>query len=226
MKTLMLSTFIVMLMFECIYSQTAKFTSTDKWASHKDGDYYVTNDVWGDHAGPQTLYVNSHHDWWIQTNQPGGSGVKSYAHVGHAVNKKLSAIKSVSSTFGVTVPNSGTFNTAYDIWADNFKYEIMLWMNYHGGAGPIGGSVAKATVGGHSWDVHKGTNGKNEVFSFLRTSNTNSGTVDVLAVMHWIKSQGWFDDVTLGEVQFGWEIFDTAGKSLEFKVTNFSVTSS
>ncbi|WP_342669490.1 hypothetical protein [Streptomyces yerevanensis] len=31
-------------------------------------------------------------------------------------------------------------------------------------------------VGGHNWNVYKGTNGSNQVFSFLRTSDSNSGT--------------------------------------------------
>lgn len=221
MKTL-LSKFIVMLMFECIYSQ--KFTTKDKWGTYKDGKYSITNDIWGTNAGPQTLYVNSHKDWWIHANHPDGNNVKAYAHVAYDVNKKLSAIKHVSSSFGVIVPNSGKFNSAYDIWADNHKYEIMLWMNHHGGASPLGSIVTQATVGGHSWNVNRGTNGKNEVFSFVRTSNINLGSVDILAVMKWIKSKGWFGDVTLGDVQFGWEIFSTAGKSLEFKVTNFDVT--
>ena len=47
--------------------------------------------------------------------------------------------------------------------------------------GPRGTKQATATVGGHTWDVYRGSNGTNAVFSFVRTSNTNSGTVDVLA---------------------------------------------
>jgi len=102
----------------------------------------------------------------------------------------------------------------------------MLWMNQQGAVGPIGSTATTATVGGHSWDVHKGSNGSNDVFSFVRKSgNVSTGTVDVKAILDWIKTQGWFGDVELGEVQFGFEITSSAG-GLDFKVTNFGVTSS
>ena len=59
---------------------------------------------------------------------------------------------------------------------------------------------ASATVGGHSWNVYRGSNGSNAVFSFVRTSNTGSGSVDVKVVMNWIRARGWFGDVTVGAV--------------------------
>jgi hypothetical protein len=46
----------------------------------------------------------------------------------------------------------------------------------------------------------------------------------VLAILEWIKKEGWFGDVTLGEVQFGFEITSAAG-GLDFKVSKFSVES-
>jgi len=202
-----------------------EFNSTDKFAEFKDNGYIVRNDVWGSGAGTQTLHATTYKDWYVHADHPNTGGVKAYAHVAKAVNIKLSALKSASSSFKVTAPSGGAYTSAYDIWADNNKYEIMLWMNQKGAVGPIGASVAKATVGGHSWDVHKGSNGSNDVFSFVITSQTSSGTVDVKAILEWIKTQGWFGDVTLGEVQFGFEITSSAG-GLDFKVTDFSVSAS
>ena len=79
-------------------------------------------------------------------------------------------------------------------------------MSQHGAVGPLGATAASATVSGHTWDVHKGTNGANEIYSFILKSGVNSGTIDVKAILDQIKTKGWFGDVTLGEVQFG---FDT-----------------
>jgi len=219
---------IVLMLSGCIYAQTAKFTSSDKWAEYKDGNYLVRNDVWNAAAGTQTLYVNSHSDWWIHANHPGSTEVKAYAHVAYTVNKAISAIKKLSSSVGYTVPSEGVFNAAYDIWADSNKYEIMVWLGAYGGAGPLGASVEKATVGGHTWDVHKGTNGANDVFSFIISSNIKSGSVDILAILEWIKTKGWFGtkDVVVSEVQFGWEVFDTKGKEETFKINSYSVTES
>jgi hypothetical protein len=44
-------------------------------------------------------------------------------------------------------------------------------------------------------------------------------------VLDWIKSKGWFGDVTLGSVQFGFEITSTGGAS-NFTSNGFSVSAS
>ncbi|OAH13095.1 hypothetical protein STSP_37420 [Streptomyces jeddahensis] len=41
----------------------------------------------------------------------------------------------------------------------------MLWVNHNGAVGLLGSYQGNATVGGHNWNVYKGTNGSNEVFS-------------------------------------------------------------
>ena len=81
------------------------------------------------------------------------------------------------------------------------------------------------TVGGHTWDIYKGTNGYNVVISFMCTSQTTASEVDVKAILDWIEARGWFAqgrDVLLDEVQFGWEIADSPG-GLDFAVTDFAV---
>ncbi len=199
------------------------WSSSDQWATWTEGDYTLYNDIWGSGAGPQTIWANSHSNWGVHSDQPNTGGVKSYPNASRPVNKTLSALSSVSSTFAVTVPSSGAYETAYDIWADNNAYEIMLWMNKTGAVGPLGTLQTTATVGGHTWQIYKGSNGANQVFSFVRTSNTSSGTVDILAVLKWIQSSGWFGNATLGNVQFGYEITSSSG-GLDFTTTNYSVS--
>ena len=206
-------------------AEAATWSTSDKWGSWSDGGYTLRNDVWGSGAGPQTMWANSYGNFGVWADHPNTGGVKAYPHSAKNVNKRLSALGWVSSSFNVGVPSGGAYTAAYDIWADNNAYETMLWMNKWGAVGPIGSKQTTATVGGHTWDVYKGSNGSNQVFSFVRTSNTNSGTVDVLAVLNWIKSRGWFRDVTLGEVQFGYEITSSAG-GLNFTTNSYSVSSS
>jgi hypothetical protein len=113
----------------------------------------------------------------------------------------------------------------------------MLWMNWRGKMGPIARSwdatgkpaveLVGVTVGGHTWDVYKGNNGANTVFTFLRTSPAMAGEVDIKAVLDWIKSRGWFGkpagcDVLVDEVQFGWEISSSVG-GLDFAVNDFAI---
>ncbi len=206
-------------------AQAATWSSTDKWGTWSNGGYTITNDVWGSGAGPQSIWANSYGNWGVWSNQPNTGGVKSYPHSGRTIGRTLSSLGSVTSSFNVSVPGSGAYETAYDIWANNNAYEIMLWMNKTGAVGPIGSLQTTVSVGGHTWDVYKGSNGSNAVFSFLRHGNTNSGSVDVKAVLNWIKSKGWFGDVTLGDVQFGFEITSASG-GLNFTSNSFSVSSS
>lgn len=206
-------------------AEAATWSSSGKFATWSNGGYTVRNDVWGGGAGPQTIWANSYSNWGVNSNQPNTGGVKSYPHSAKNVGRQLSSLSRVSSSFNVNRPGSGAYESTYDIWANNNSYEIMLWMNKQGAVGPIGSKQTTVSVGGHTWDVYKGSNGSNAVFSFVRTSNTNAGTVDVLAVLNWIKARGWFGNVTLGEVQFGFEITSASG-GLNFTSNSYSVSAS
>jgi hypothetical protein len=108
----------------------------------------------------------------------------------------------------------------------------MIWTNQKGAVGPIAesydanGAVPSArnvSAGGHTWNVYRGSNGSNQVYSFIRTSQTNSATIDVLSVLNWLRTNGWYGDVTVGDIQFGFEISGTAGQS-NFVCNSFNLT--
>ncbi|PWK81380.1 glycosyl hydrolase family 12 [Lentzea atacamensis] len=201
----------------------AVWSSSDRWGTWNNGGYIVRNNIWGSGHGSQTISADSYSKWNVFANHPNTGGVKSYPHAGKALNKRLSAIGSLRSSFNVSVPGSGAYATTYDIWANNNAYEVMVWMNRTGPVGAIGSRQGTFTVGGHTWDVYRGSNGHNAVFSFLRTSNTSSGTVDLKAVMNWIRARGWWGDVTVGEVQFGYEITSSSGGKT-FRTNSYSVS--
>lgn len=181
-------------------AEAAVWSSSDKWGTWSDGGHTLRNDVWGSGAGPQTIWANSYGNFGVWADHPDTGEVKAYPHSAKNVNRSLSALSRVSSSFDVSVPGSGAYTAAYDIWANNNAYETMLWMNTQRAVGPIGSRQTTATVGGHTWDVNK-------------------------AVQNWIKASGWFGDVTLGEVQFGYEITSSAG-GLNFDTNSYSVSSS
>jgi glycosyl hydrolase family 12 len=200
--------------------------SSDQWGQFTTSDNYTLyNDIWGSGAGSQTIWANSSSNWGVTANHPNTGGVKAYPNIKKVINKRLSSLSSLKSSYNVSVPSSGAYNTSYDIWDTNYQYEIMLWPNWTGAVGPIGGQQTSVTVGGASWNVYRGSNGSNQVFSFLRTSRSTSGTVDVLAILNWLKSQGWWGDVTVGDVQFGYEITSSQG-GLNFTTNSYNVTSS
>lgn len=214
---------IVAMLFAASSASAAVWWSSAQWGSWTNGGYTLYNDIWGSGAGPQTIWANSYSNWGVWANHPNTGGIKSYPNASIGVNKTLSSLSSVKSSFNVTVPSSGAYETAYDIWANNNAYEIMLWMNKTGAVGPLGTSQGVLTLNGHTWTVYKGSNGANAVFSFVRNGNTSAGTVDILGIMKWIQGKGWFGNVTLGNVQFGYEITSSSG-GLNFVTNSYSVT--
>lgn len=211
----------------------AAWVASGQWDTWSNNGYIVYNNIWGSGAGSQTIWARTPTNWGVIANHPMTSGVKSYPHtVRGSLNRTVSSLGTLTSSFNVAVPGSGNYATTYDIWANNWAYEVMLWMNQNGAVGPIAetydanGAVPafrNLSLGGHTWNIYRGSNGANAVFSFLRTSNTNSGTVDVRAILNWLRTQGWWADVTVGEVQFGFEISGTNG-SAAFTDNSFAMT--
>ncbi|MBN1700055.1 MAG: hypothetical protein JW881_21270 [Spirochaetales bacterium] len=201
-----------------------------EWDDWENGGYTIYNNIWGDGAGTQCIWAESYSNWGVEADHPSTSGVKSYPNVSKNIEKSLSAIGSLSSSFNVTVPGSGAYATTYDVWAGGDQFEIMIWMNKTGAVGPIAGGwdddgtpIPEATnksVGGHTWNIYKGNIGFT-VISFVRTANTTSGTVNIKALLEWIRDQGWFGDVIVNRVQFGFEITSSPG-NLEFICNSYS----
>ncbi|HWT76861.1 MAG TPA: glycosyl hydrolase [Mobilitalea sp.] len=226
--------FVLVLSFS-LTALAATWSSSDQWATWTNGGYTLYNNIWGSGAGYQAIWANSYSNWGVWAQHPDTGGIKSYPNVTKSISKSLSSLTTLKSSFNVTRPNSGAYETTYDIWTNGSTYEIMLWMNSNGAVNPIsynwsssGKPIAVYTnvsVGGHTWNVYQGSNGSNTVYSFVRTSNTNSGTVDILAVLNWIKNKGWFSGTqTVNTVQFGFEITSSSAGS-DFICNSYSVTS-
>lgn len=207
-------------------ASAAVWNSCDQWAQTNLNGYTLYNNIWGSGAGAQCIWANSGTNWGVNANHPNTGGIKSYPNQTKAINKSITSLSSLSSSYNVSVPSSGAYNTSYDIWDTDHDYEIMLWVNKTGPVGPIGSSQGSVSLGGHSWNVFKGTNGANEVFSFIRTSNSGSGTVNILPILKWIKdTKKWMGNETIGDVQFGFEITSSSG-GLDFRTNSLTVSSS
>ncbi|WUC44843.1 hypothetical protein OG692_24465 [Streptomyces cellulosae] len=205
-------------------AHAAVWNSCDQWGNTTLDGYTLYNNIWGSGAGSQCVWANSGTSWGVWADHPNTGGIKSYPNSKKVINKPVSSLSSLTSTYRVTVPSVGAYNTSYDIWDTDYDYEIMLWVNHNGAVGPLGTSQGTVSLGGHTWNVYKGSNGANEVFSFLRTSDSTSGTVDILPVLKWIKdTKGWMGNETIGDVQFGYEITSSAG-GLDFRTDSLTVS--
>ncbi|MFD4879364.1 hypothetical protein ACFWOB_39240 [Streptomyces sp. NPDC058420] len=207
-------------------ASAAVWSSCDQWGSTTLNGYTLYNNIWGSGAGSQCIWANSGTNWGVNANHPNTGGIKAYPNAKKVIGKSITSLGSLKSSYNVTVPSSGAYNTSYDIWDTNYAYEIMLWVNKTGAVGPLGTSQGSLTLGGSTWTVYKGNNGANDVFSFVRSSNSSSGTIDILPILKWIKdTKGWFGNVTIGDLQFGFEITSSSG-GLAFTTNSESVTSS
>ncbi|KAJ7778277.1 glycoside hydrolase family 12 protein [Mycena metata] len=114
------------------------------------------------------------------------TGVKSFTNINlnTNLNKQLSAI-STTWTWSQST-SSVVADVAYDIFTSNTAAgaavnEIMVWLaNFN--AGPISATfnsagqpvpvVSNLSLNGHTWNLFFGSNGSNNVYSFLPTSGT------------------------------------------------------
>ncbi|MFE6092612.1 hypothetical protein ACFQ7M_11555 [Streptomyces massasporeus] len=205
-------------------ASAAVWSSCDRWAGTNLNGYTLYNNIWGSGAGGQCIWANSGTGWGVWADHPNTGGIKSYPNSTKSINKTIDSLGRLTSDYNVSVPASGAYNTSYDIWDTDHDYEIMLWVNYNGSVGPIGGYEGNVSLGGHNWNVYKGSNGSNEVFSFLRTSDSTAGTVDIKPILQWLAyNKRWMaGSETIGEVQFGYEITSSSG-GLNFNTNNLTV---
>lgn len=189
------------------------------------GKYVVMNNRWGTTA-EQCINVTS--TGFKITSQKGTGNTSgapvSYPAVyvgchykncspGTNLPMQISQLRSVTSSIDYTFVSGATYDAAYDIWLDPSakkdgvnQTEIMIWFNRQGSIQPIGSSVGNATIGDKTWDVWRGSNGQNNVISFLSPSPINSWNFSVLdfineAVNRGIATKSWY----LTSMQAGFE---------------------
>ncbi|HLU33305.1 MAG TPA: RICIN domain-containing protein [Natronosporangium sp.] len=197
--------------------------SCDQWGNWQTGGWTLYNNIWGSGAGSQCIWANSPTNWGVHADHPNTGGVKSYPNLTRWYGRQISQIGTATSSFNVTVPTSGVaFTSTYDIWSSDNAHEVMIWVNRYGPVGAIGSYQTTVTVGGHTWDFYLGGHSGITVYSFLRQGNVHSGTVDLGAVLRWLHNSGRISNVTIGDVQFGFEITSSAG-GRDFTVNSYSL---
>ncbi|WP_406181350.1 GH12 family glycosyl hydrolase domain-containing protein [Streptomyces canus] len=205
------------------------------------GRYVVQNNRWGTSATQCITATDS----GFRITQADGSvptngAPKSYPSVyngchytncspGTNLPAQLSTISTAPSNISFNYVNNAVYDAAYDIWLDPTprtdgvnRTEIMIWFNKVGSVQPIGSPVGNANVGGRDWQVWSGSNGSNDVLSFVAPSAISSWNFDVMdfvrqAVSRGLAQNSWY----LTSVQAGFEPWQN-GAGLA--VTSFSST--
>lgn len=190
-----------------IASATTWSTSA-QWGSFTLGSYTIYNDIWGSGAGPQTLYVDSTSasapHFWAVSNQPNTGGIKSYPNASKTINKTITSISSLTGKFNVS-GGTGAYDWAFDCWVPS---EVMVWTKWAGAVGPWGSLYqSNVSIGGVTYNVYQ----PGGPWSFLRTSQTSSGSANLAAIFKWLVNNGHLSNGTVGQCQYGVEI--TSGNS-------------
>jgi hypothetical protein len=205
----------------------AVYESSAQYASYSTGGYTIYNDEWGSGHNTQTLWVNSASNWGVYSTQPDTSGVKAYPNDSKSIGTALNSLHAVTSSFSESNPGSGNWESAYDIWLNTSSYEVMVWTYVEGDVGPLGSSVGTVTLDGNTWTLYAGNNGSNPTYSFVRSGNESSGSVNLLDLLKYLENtKGYFANPTLSTVQYGWEISSTNNTQQDFTINSYSVSNS
>jgi hypothetical protein len=180
--------------------------------------FYVTAN--GAPAG--TGQVQAYPNYTQQWNNWGGTTWNGL------LNTPLSAFKSLTVTFDVTVPLTGSYELGADLWtgytttnnpATGVPQDVMVWPYTSperaiGNAAPL--FAPDVTIGAFTYDVY-GSVGSEIIFAIQGPGGTGtyaqmtSGTIDVLGPILWCQSHG----LNMGSppffsaIDFGWEICNT-----------------
>ncbi|MCG5469626.1 cellulose binding domain-containing protein [Micromonospora sp. LAH09] len=142
---------------------------------------------------------------------------------------QVSQISSATSSISYRYVSGATYNASYDIWLDPSpkrdgvnQMEIMIWLNRQGSIQPIGSVVGTTTLAGRTWEVWRGSNGSNNVISYVAPSAISSLNFSVLDFINDTRNRGaitnsWY----LTSIQAGFEPWQ-GGAGLA--VTSFSAS--
>jgi cellulose binding protein with CBM2 domain/glycosyl hydrolase family 12 len=203
------------------------YESSDQFGQFSIGGYTIYNDEWGSGHNTQTLWVKSATNWGVFATQPSTSGVKSYANISKTIGTALNSLSSATSSFNETNPSGGNWESAYDIWLNGSGIEVMVWTDVSGNVGPLGSSVGTVSLDGNTWTLYSGNNGSNPTYSFVRSGNETSGTVNILDLLKYLENtKGFFSNPTLSTIQYGWEISGTNNAQENFTINSYSASAS
>ncbi|WBB72531.1 cellulose binding domain-containing protein [Micromonospora sp. WMMD1128] len=122
-------------------------------------------------------------------------------------------ISSAPSSISFNYVGGATYDAAYDIWLDPSpkkdgvnQMEIMIWLNRQGSIQPIGSPVGNTNIAGRNWEVWRGSNGSNNVISYVSSSAVSSYSFDAMAFINDTRNRGAItNDWYLTSVQAGFE---------------------
>jgi hypothetical protein len=215
-------------------------------ATVSGGDYQaakVVQDGWNPTSAlvGQELSANSMSDWQVQADlSSGNTAVLTYPDAQDTLTDPtdnpvpFSSFAALTSTYASQMPSdAGTagpaddYEAAYDIWLGhagvNYGQEIMVWTDDHNQV-PAGSDTGKTWTDSSTGAVYEiwAGSGNNPV-TLVRKSNVTSGSVDLLSLFSWLQSAGYSTETGVNQIDYGFELCSTSGKTETFAVTGYTL---
>lgn len=189
------------------------------------GRYVVQNNRWGTTAQQCINVTSSGFEITTQNGSSPTNGAPTaypsvffgchYTNCSPGTNLpiQVSQISSATSSISYRYVSGATYNASYDIWLDPSpkrdgvnQMEIMIWLNRQGSIQPIGSVVGTTNLAGRTWEVWRGSNGSNNVISYVASSAISSLNFSVLDFINDTRNRGaitnsWY----LTSIQAGFE---------------------
>jgi hypothetical protein len=124
----------------------------------------------------------------------------------------VKSIKKAETSISLKYVGGATFDASYDIWLDPTpkktdvnKQEIMIWLNRKGQIQPVGNPVGNVTIAGQNWQVWSGSNGANDVISYVAPNPIPKMTFNVPDFLADAAKRSKIDGFYLTSIQAGFE---------------------
>ena len=191
------------------------------------GNKVIQNNVWNPGAGPQCITVTAGTGAFTVTsashNMPLNGAPASYpsafygCHWGNCspnnpLPRQLSGLTTLLGQLGTTIPTTGVWNAAYDIWLNTTPtasgqpngQEIMIWTDYRPGIQPLGTLVATKTILRSVWQIWHG----GSTTTYRKVSGGDGNTMTLLPFLNETVARGWANPAwyVIG-VEYGFEIW-------------------
>ena len=145
---------------------------------------------------------------------------------------QISKITSIPTNWAWTMTGSNIVaDVSYDMFTTSSsggsaQYEIMIWLDAAGGAGPIsstGSPVATPNIGGSTFKLFSGPNGSTTVYSFVAESPIENFSGDIIDFFNFLEtSEGFSKSQYLISIQAGTEPF--SGSDVVLTTSSYSVS--
>ncbi len=214
-----------------------------KSTSLMNGEYNVMNNVWGA-STPQCIEVDLDSSYFKVTLSvhDNGNNVAAYpaifkgCHWGWCTTKnnpmpiQIKNIESAPFKWIIDTKNStGTWNAALDIWfaelptGNDYSAEMMIWLDYHGGASPAGSKIATVEIGGIKWDLYFAAWSSWNYIAFKAITPIENVELDLRDFINESLIRGYlFSPWYLHAIEAGFEIWSD-GKNLTTKYFSTNV---